>query len=64
MNCNVGHLDIVNDLGMSVDRAYSELLKDKKDKSNRWNYRSGVDIEHEDLKSVIWTNSKKLRVTV
>jgi subtilisin family serine protease len=24
---------------------------------------SGVDIEHEDLKSVIWTNSKKLRVT-
>jgi subtilisin family serine protease len=25
---------------------------------------SGVDIEHEDLKSVIWTNSKKLRVTV
>jgi hypothetical protein len=32
MNCNVGHLDIVNDLGMSVDRAYSELLKDKKEK--------------------------------
>jgi hypothetical protein len=23
-------------------------------------YRSGVDIEHEDLKSVIWTNSKEI----
>jgi hypothetical protein len=24
---------------------------------------SGVDIEHEDLKSVLWTNAKELRVT-
>jgi hypothetical protein len=24
---------------------------------------SGVDIEHEDLKSVIWTNSKEIAVT-
>jgi hypothetical protein len=32
MNCNVESFDIVNDTipGMSVDRAYSELLKDKK----------------------------------
>jgi hypothetical protein len=62
MNCNVGHLDIVNDTipGMSVDRAYSELLKDKKVKVIVGIIDSGVDIEHEDLKSVIWTNSKEI----
>jgi hypothetical protein len=35
-----------------------ELLKDKRGKSNVGIVDSGVDIEHEDLKSVIWTNSK------
>jgi cell wall-associated protease len=57
------HLDIVNDTipGMSVDRAYSELLKDKKGvKVIVGIVDSGVDIEHEDLKSVIWTNSKEI----
>ncbi|MFT4983501.1 MAG: cell wall-associated protease [Flavobacterium sp.] len=57
------HLDIVNDTipGMSVDRAYSELLKDKKGtKVIVGIIDSGVDIEHEDLKSVIWTNSKEV----
>jgi subtilisin family serine protease len=45
---------------MSVDRAYSELLKDKKGiKVIVGIIDSGVDIEHEDLKSVIWTNSKE-----
>jgi hypothetical protein len=48
---------------MSVDRAYSELLKDKKGIKVIGIIDSGVDIEHEDLKSVIWTNSKKLQVT-
>jgi hypothetical protein len=48
---------------MSVDRAYSELLKDKGIKVIVGIIDSGVDIEHEDLKSVIWTQ-KKLRVTV
>jgi hypothetical protein len=48
-------------IGMSVDRAYSELLKDKKGiKVIVGIIDSGVDIEHEDLKSVIWTNSKEI----
>lgn len=57
------HLDIVNDTipGMSVDRAYSELLKNKTGvKVIVGIVDSGVDIEHEDLKSVIWTNSKEI----
>jgi subtilisin family serine protease len=57
------HLDIINDTipGMSVDRAYAELLKDKKGvKVIVGIVDSGVDIEHEDLKSVVWTNSKEI----
>ena len=57
------HLDLVKDTipGMSVDRAYSELLKKKKNsKVIVGVIDSGVDIEHEDLKSVIWTNSKEI----
>jgi cell wall-associated protease len=57
------HLDIVNDTipGMSVDRAYAELLKDKKGvKVIVGIVDSGVDIEHEDLKSVVWTNKKEI----
>lgn len=57
------HLDIVKDTipGMSVDRAYQELLK------NRTGQKvivavidSGTDIEHEDLKGRIWTNPKEV----
>jgi subtilisin family serine protease len=57
------HLDIVKDTipGMSVDRAYAELLKNKKSvKVIVGIVDSGVDIEHEDLKSVIWTNKKEI----
>jgi subtilisin family serine protease len=57
------HLDIINDTipGMSVDRAYAELLKDKKGVPVIVGIvDSGVDIEHEDLKSVIWTNTKEI----
>jgi len=57
------HLDIVNDTipGMSVDRAYAELLKDKKGVPVIVGIvDSGVDIEHEDLKGVIWTNTKEI----
>lgn len=57
------HLDIINDTipGMSVDRAYAELLKDKKGvKVIVGIVDSGVDIEHEDLKSVLWTNTKEI----
>jgi subtilisin family serine protease len=57
------HLDIATDTipGMSVDRAYAELLKDKKSVPVIVAILdSGVDIEHEDLKSVIWTNTKEI----
>jgi cell wall-associated protease len=57
------HLDIVSDTipGMSVDRAYAELLKDKKGvKVIVGIVDSGVDIEHEDLKDVVWTNTKEI----
>lgn len=56
-------LDIQKDTvpGMSVDRAYKELLKDKVGtKIIVGVIDSGVDIEHEDLKSVIWTNPKEI----
>ena len=51
------HLDLVKDTipGMSVDKAYSELLKNRKGvKVIVGIVDSGVDIDHEDLKSVIW----------
>ena len=57
------HLDIMKDTipGMSVDRAYAELLKDKKgQKVIVGIVDSGVDIEHEDLKAVVWTNKKEI----
>lgn len=56
------HLDLIKDTipGMSVDRAYNELLKDKKaNKIIVGVIDSGIDIEHEDLKAVIWTNPKE-----
>ncbi|MBF2708983.1 S8 family peptidase [Flavobacterium soyangense] len=57
------HLDLIKDTipGMSVDRAYSELLKNRKGvKVIVGIVDSGVDIDHEDLKSVIWTNKKEI----
>lgn len=57
------HLDLFTDTipGMSVDKAYKELLKGKKGvKVIVGVVDSGVDIDHEDLKSVIWTNPKEI----
>ncbi|MBN9285414.1 MULTISPECIES: S8 family peptidase [Flavobacterium] len=57
------HLDLIKDTvpGMSVDRAYAELLKGKKSKKVIVGVvDSGVDIDHEDLKPVIWTNPKEV----
>jgi subtilisin family serine protease len=57
------HLDIVLDTvpGMSVDRAYNELLKGKKGiKVIVGIIDSGVDIDHEDLKGHIWKNTKEI----
>ena len=57
------HLDIIKDTipGMSVDKAYAELLKNKKGQIVIVGIvDSGVDIEHEDLKAVVWTNKKEI----
>ncbi len=54
-----GHLDLQKDTipGMSVDRAYSELLKKRKgDQVIVAVIDSGIDLDHEDLKNVLWTN--------
>jgi subtilisin family serine protease len=55
-------LDLLKDSipGMSVDRVY-ELLKDRKStKVIVGVIDSGVDIEHPDLKAVIWNNPKEI----
>ncbi len=57
------HLDLEKDSipGMSVDKAYAELLKGKKGTTVIVGVvDSGVDIEHDDLKSVVWTNKKEI----
>jgi cell wall-associated protease len=57
------HLDLAKDSvpGMSVDKAYAELLKGKKSvKVIVGIVDSGVDIDHEDLKSVVWINKKEI----
>ena len=57
------HLDLERDSipGMSVDKAYTELLKGKKSvKVIVGVVDSGVDINQEDLKGHIWTNKKEI----
>jgi subtilisin family serine protease len=59
---NWGHLDLVKDTipGMSVDRAYAEIIKNKKGKTVIVAViDSGIDIDHEDLNGVLWTNKKE-----
>lgn len=53
------HMDLQKDTvpGMSVERAYSEILNKRKGKTVIVGViDSGVDIFHEDLKDVVWTN--------
>ncbi|WP_223549996.1 S8 family peptidase [Aestuariivivens sp. NBU2969] len=60
---NWGHLDLVKDTipGMSVDKAYSEIIKNKKGKSVIVAViDSGIDINHEDLNDVLWTNEDEI----
>lgn len=57
------YTDLVSDTipGMSVDRAYAELIPNLKGtKVIVAVIDSGVDIEHEDLKNVIWTNTNEI----
>lgn len=58
-----GHLDLKNDTipGMSVDRAYNEIIKNRKGASVIVAViDSGIDIDHEDLQGSIWTNTKEI----
>lgn len=58
------YTDLANDTipGMSVNKAYSEILSTLEGKATNVIVAvidSGVDIEHEDLKDVIWVNTKE-----
>ncbi|WP_019036969.1 S8 family peptidase [Psychroflexus tropicus] len=56
---NWGSKDLSKDTipGMSIERAYTELVKDYQGKTVVVAVLdSGIDIEHEDLEGVIWTN--------
>jgi subtilisin family serine protease len=58
-----GHLDLIKDTvpGMSVNRAYSEIIKNKKGKTTIVAViDSGIDIGHEDLENVVWTNPNEI----
>lgn len=58
-----GHLDLIKDTipGMSVNKAYDEIIKDKKGETVIVAViDSGIDIEHEDLDGVVWTNKKEI----
>ena len=60
---NWGHLDLIKDTipGMSVDKAYSEIIKNKKGKTVIVAViDSGIDIDHEDLDANIWTNEDEI----
>lgn len=57
------HLDLEKDTvpGMSVIRTYDELIKNKKGNTVIVAIiDSGVDIEHQDLKNVLWVNKKEI----
>ncbi|WP_047246906.1 S8 family peptidase [Maribacter thermophilus] len=58
-----GHLDLATDTipGMSVDKAYDEIIKNKKGtKVIVAVLDSGIDLDHEDLDGVIWTNTDEI----
>lgn len=58
-----GHADLFTDTipGMSVDKAYKEIIKNKKgEKVIVAVLDSGIDLEHEDLDGVLWTNKKEV----
>lgn len=56
------HLDIDKDTvpGMSVDKAYTFLKGKKANKIIVGVIDSGIDIDHEDLKPVVWINTKEI----
>jgi len=60
---NWGHADLILDTipGMAIERAYSEIIKNKKgEKVIVAVLDSGVDLKHEDLVNVLWKNVKEI----
>lgn len=58
-----GHSDLILDTipGMAVDRAYADIIKNKKgQKVIVAVLDSGVDLKHEDLVNVLWKNNKEI----
>lgn len=56
---NWGHLDLIRDTipGMSVDKAYEEIIGNRKGKPVVVAViDAGIDLEHEDLDDVLWVN--------
>ena len=59
---NWGHLDLIADTipGMSVNKAYDEIIGNKKGKTVIVAVvDSGMDLDHEDLDDVLWTNKRE-----
>lgn len=57
------HLDLKKDTipGMSVDKAYDEIIKNRKGATTIVAViDSGIDIDHEDLQGAIWKNPKEI----
>ena len=57
------HLDMAKDTvpGMSINKAYSEIIKNKKGKPVIVAViDQGIDINHEDLDAIIWTNKDEI----
>ena len=57
-----GHADLLTDTipGMSVDKAYTDIIGNRKGtKVIVAVLDSGIDLEHEDLDDVLWTNKKE-----
>jgi cell wall-associated protease len=58
-----GHLDPVQDTvpGMSVERAYTEVVKKRKGQEVVVAViDSGIDLQHEDLASLLWVNAREI----
>lgn len=57
-----GHADLVSDTipGMSIDKAYAEIIGNKKGQTVIVAVLdSGMDLDHEDLDGVLWTNKEE-----
>ncbi|MHA4896925.1 S8 family peptidase [Pedobacter sp. PWIIR3] len=58
------NLDLAKDgyFGISTEKAYTEILKNRKPKEKIIVavIDGGVDIKHEDLKDILWTNTKEI----